>query len=224
MTDTPRTLWQPYYIWPRADAQHLDLSGEWALHPAGAPVDDPAQIGAWEYTARVPQTVHWTLHAAGTLPHPYYHRNIKDYAWVETKTWYYRRAFDLPVVQQGKLAFLCFDGADYFSRVWLNGMLVGRHEGMFGGPMVEVSELLRFGAANELVVEIQAGSFGQAADWDARTNKGRVIKPWGISRGSSAEDYMSVGLWQGVRIEFVGAAHLRRAGRDQSSAHPFLHP
>ena len=203
-------LWQPYYIWPRPAAQHVDLAGDWQLQPADAPVDDPAQIAAWEYTARVPQTVHWTLHAAGALPHPYYHRNIKDYAWVETKTWYYRRTFESPADQVGKLAFLCFDGADYFSRVWLNGTLVGRHEGMFGGPMVEVSGLLRFGAANELVVEIQAGSFGQAPDWDARANKGRVIKPWGISRGSSAEDYMSVGLWQGVRLEFVGAAHLER--------------
>ncbi len=206
---TDRNLWHPYYIHPRQGQQHVDLSGRWQLQPCDTPLEDPQSIRSWSYSADVPQTVHWSLHAAGALPHPYDRRNIKDYAWVETKTWYYRHTFDAPSIGDS-YAFLCFDGVDHLCRVWLNGELLGRHEGMFGGPMIEVSALLRSDAPNEVIVEVQAASFSQGEDWNARQGKGRVIKPWGISRGSSAEDYMSVGIWRPVRLEIVPRAHIER--------------
>jgi beta-mannosidase len=207
---TTQHLWHPYYIHPRQGAQHLDLAGQWQLQPADAPLEDPRRIHSWGYSADVPQTVHWSLYAAGVLSHPYDRRNIKQYAWVETKTWYYRRDFDAPPDTGDAYVFLCFDGVDHFCRVWLNGELLGRHEGMFGGPMLEVSSLLTRGQPNEVIVEVQAASFGQGADWSALRNKGRVIKPWGISRGHSAEDYMSVGIWRPVRLEIVPRTHLER--------------
>ena len=67
--------------------------------------------------------------------------------------WYYRRTFDLPAKKSGGYVFLCFEGIDYFARVWLNGVLLGRHEGMFGGPEAEVGKYLHFGGSNEIVVE-----------------------------------------------------------------------
>lgn len=207
---TDRNLWHPYYIFPRQGAQHVDLSGSWQLQPCDAATDQPQAISAWSYAAAVPQTIHWSLYAAGALPHPYDRRNIKQYAWVESKTWYYRRTFMAPAVRAGDFAFLCFDGVDHSCRVWLNGQLLGRHEGMFGGPVIEVSGLLRHDAANEIIVELQAASYGQGEDWHAIRNKGRVIKPWGISRGSSAEDYMTVGIWRPVRLEIVPAVHIER--------------
>ncbi len=203
-------LWQPYYIWPRGDTQHIDLSGIWDLQFANQVLDNPAkQIDQWSYQAHVPQVVHWSLHAEGVLPHPYYHCNIKDYAWVERKTWYYRCTFEVPNTKR-QFAFLCVDGVDYFSRVWLNGQCLGRHEGMFGGPVVEVSDLLHKERPNELILEVQAANYGRADDWEPRHNKGRAIKPWGISRGTSAEAYMTVGLWRPVRLEFVPHTHLER--------------
>jgi beta-mannosidase len=205
------TLSDPYYVSARSAEQHLDLCGGWQLQPLDEPSDCPAEeISIWSYSAQVPQTVHWSLHAAGALPHPYYRRNIKDYAWIETKTWYYRRTFATPGAAAGAYAFLCFDGVDHSCRVWLNGELLGRHEGMFGGPMIEVSERLRHDRENEIIVEVHAASFGQGAGWNALGEKGRVIKPWGISRGHSAEDYMSIGIWRPVRLEIVPRTHLER--------------
>ena len=58
--------------------------------------------------------------------------------------------------------FLCFDGVDYYSRIWLNGHELGRHEGMHGGPMIEVGSLLKTDGPNELLVEVRAPSYGSA--------------------------------------------------------------
>jgi beta-galactosidase/beta-glucuronidase len=56
--------------------------------------------------------------------------------------------------------YLCFDGIAYYSRVWLNGVLLGEHEGMFGGPVCDVAAHLIAGGENELIVEIKACNYG----------------------------------------------------------------
>jgi len=129
-------LHQPYRITPRTGAQHVTLDGEWQLGWGDAAIADLAELKAmtnW-FAAQVPSTVQWALHRAGKFPHPYEHLNSKHYDWVDQKVWYYQRAFELPAKKSDGYVFLCFDGIDYFARVWLNGKLLGRHEGMFGGP------------------------------------------------------------------------------------------
>ena len=41
-----------------------------------------------------------------------------------------------------------FDGADYFVTVWLNGQLLGSHEGTFTAFAFDVTDKLRYGADN----------------------------------------------------------------------------
>ena len=69
--------------------------------------------------------------------------NAKKYAWVLGKTWYYRKSFTVPAAVKNQYVFLCFDGIDYYAKIWLNGHELGRHEGMQGGPMLEVGSLLK---------------------------------------------------------------------------------
>jgi beta-mannosidase len=205
------TLWQPYRITPRAGAQHVSLDGPWQLSHRDAPIDavaDLAPRSKW-IRADVPSTVQWALHRAGLLPHPYEHLNSKQYSWVDEKVWYYRRTIELPAGCKDQFLFLCFDGVDYFSRVWFNGELLGRHEGMFAGPVAEVSRLARPGQPNEIVVEVKAGNFGNKQHFKAE-KIGPIIKPWVLAGGLGAETFFPLGIWRGVRIEMVPHGHIER--------------
>ena len=223
-------LWSPYRITPRTGAQHIELSGSgWELSHTDAPVADLKTPRKDPFPTTVPNSVHWAYFKAGKLPHPYYHKNSTQYRWLEEKVWYYRKTVNLPASAKGSLLFLCFDGVDYFSKVWVNDSLMGVHEGMFGGPSVEISRLVRWGQANDITVEVRAGNWGNKAtdyeslprtstgeyDFSKRTGfnpraSGRIIKPWVISGGSGGEAFFSVGMWQGARLEIVPPFHLER--------------
>ncbi len=230
-----RKLWQPYRITPRTGAQHVDLSGSgWELSHTDKPVSDVKLPREEAFQTSIPNSVHWSLFKAGKLPHPYANKNSDQYKWLDEKTWYYRKAFPTPATAAGKNVFLCFDGIDYFAKVWVNDSLMGQHEGMFGGPAVEISRLLKSSGQNEVVVEVRAGNWGNRGDGPKATDyeslprnssgsrdnskrtgynpraSGRIIKPWLISGGSGGEAFFSVGMWQGVRLEIVPPYHLER--------------
>jgi beta-mannosidase len=216
-----KNLWQPYYISPRSGQQHISLDGQWELGYRDTPVESLSGLTPeqkWIH-AQVPSSVQWALYRAGELPHPYYHLNSRKYAWVPDKVWYYRRTFLVPSSAADQYVFLCFDGAGYYSKLWLNGTLLGRHEGMFGGPEVEVSKYLRPGGSNELIVEVKAGSYG-VENWQPNhAGTGRVILPWGIAGGHpdvtfpsgiGPKELLPFGIWQSVRLEIVPHVHLER--------------
>lgn len=225
-----KKLWKPWYITPRTGPQHVDLNGDWTLSFRDDQIVSPAQLaGAETFKTSIPSSVHWSLYNAGKLPHPYYNKNSDLYKWVDEKVWYYTKTVSLPATLPGNLVYLCFDGLDYFSKVWINDTLLGVHEGMFGGPSVEVSRYIRYGKENKIIVELRAGNWGnKAVDFDKlpRTAtgdrdftgrkgynsraSGRIIKPWVISGGSGAEMFFSIGMWQPVRLEVVPPVHLER--------------
>nr|WP_295926247.1 sugar-binding domain-containing protein [uncultured Dyadobacter sp.] len=215
-----KSLWQPYRVTERAGSQHVELSGDgWRLGYTDKPVGALSELKGIrdEFQTSVPNSVQWSYYKAGKLPHPYYHKNSEQYAWMDEKVWYYRKSFQMPQSTDGQYAFLCFEGLDYFSKVWVNDSLVGVHEGMFGGPTVEISRFLK--TDNEIVVEVKAGNWGNKASkpgeapvrkgFDPR-NTGKIIKPWVISGGLGGEAFFSVGMWQGVRLEVVPKVHLER--------------
>lgn len=228
--DTAR-LWQPYRITPRLDKQQIDLSGTWELSYMEQPINavDELKDRKDPFDTEVPNSVHWSLFKAGKLPHPYAHLNANQYRWLETKPWYYRKMITLPQDISGKTLLLSFDGIDYFARVWLNGSLLGAHEGMFGGPVVDITELVRSDQENELVVEIKAANWGKVSDnigqlqrnsvgeYDyAKFNgfnpraSGRIVRPWVIGGGSGTEAFFVMGMWQGARIDIIPAIHIER--------------
>ena len=225
-------LEQPFRITPRAENnQHIDLSGTWELSYMDSPIlsTDELKDRKDAFETQIPNSVHWSYYKAGKLPHPYAHKNSTQYRWVEKKAWYYQKNVPIPASARGNSIMLCFDGIDYFSKVWVNDTLVGSHEGMFGGPDVEISRWVKFGAANKITVEVKAGNWGNwATDIESlpRTSvgeydyskvkgfnpraSGKIIKPWVISGGSGTEAYFTVGMWRGARIEIVPDVHLER--------------
>lgn len=204
-------LARPYYITPRMGAQHIALDRDWQLawrDTQISTVDELSGQRKWIAVA-TPTSVHMALYRAGELPHPYYNLNSEKYRWTERKVWYYRKKFAVPEPARGQYVMLCFDGIAYFARVWLNGRLLGRHEGMFGGPNVEVGDAIRYGALNEVVVEVRSGNWGRWGQDISRKPK-NVIQPWVFAGGSAAEAFYVFGMWRGARVEIVPRVHLER--------------
>lgn len=204
-------LWRPWYITPRSGAQHIDLSGDWELSYKDSLSSGPGEpsTGKEAFRTTVPNSIQWSLYKAGKLPHPYYHLNSDLYKWTDEKVWYYKKTISIPATAEGNYIFLCFDGLDYFSKVWVNDSLAGIHEGMFGGPGVEIGRWLKYGGKNEITVELRAGNWGNKAGYKPRSS-GKIIKPWVISGGSGGEMFFSLGMWQGARIEIVPKVHIER--------------
>ena len=208
-------LSQPYYIDERSGGAHLDLAGAWDFAYTDSQTD-PAAI-EWTMKARVPGTVYWQLYEAGVLPHPYEGNNSKLYSWVDNKVWYYRRTFTVAAEKRADRAFLCLDGCAYYTRLFLNGELLGDHEGMFGGPCAEVAHRLNYGGENELVLEVRACDYGYEPEkWDSHNPdlsvKNFPIVPWNLARDrySTPGDFIAIGPWGGVRLEFLPQYHLSR--------------
>ena len=212
MAQEGEDLVQPYYISPRTGDQHIDLNGQWDLGYKGEKIghiNELSGVSNWIQTEIPAGAVHWSLYRAGKFPNMYEHLNSKLYEWVEDSVWYYKRTFDYDQTKSGNYAMLVFDGIDYFSRIWLNGELLGSHAGMYGGPATEVSKLLK-AVNNELVVEVRSGKEMREKGAAGRRNPGNVIKGWEFTGGVGAEPFFTVGMWQGVRLETIPAIHMER--------------
>ena len=72
---------------------------------------------------------------------------------------WYRRQFDLPASDQGKILWLDFDGVYRNSLVWLNGHCLGRHLSGYSSFRYDISKYANYGGQNELVVRVDASRF-----------------------------------------------------------------
>ena len=201
----------PYYIEPRQADAHLSLDGSWDFGYMAEPCE-PQDV---DYTmkAAVPGTVYWQLYEAGKMPNPYEGTNCKQFGWVDDVVWYYHRTFSLDR-DAAQRTVLCMDGSCYFTRVWLNGQLLGDHAGMFGGPYVQVGDLINYHGENEIVLEVRAANY-RNPKFDPRNGDlsiPHVIVPWNLVRENGAldGDFNVIGPWRSVRLEFLNGTHLSR--------------
>jgi beta-mannosidase len=113
----------------------------------------PDFVADWQPIDRL---VHLQLLMA---PQPYFGRNLR---YFNEAPWWYRLQFSTPDVS--RMATLRFEGVDYFAKVWLNGTLLGEHEGYADPFGFEVGKLLRKDQPNVLVVEVSSPWDHQYAD------------------------------------------------------------
>jgi beta-mannosidase len=119
---------------------------------------DYNQVAEW-LPATVPGNVRADLLALGRISDPFYGLNNEDSQWVDEWDWWYRKALSLQL-DEGERAFLVFEGVDYISAVYLNGVELGRHEGMFSRQVYEITRHLS-GQFAEFVVAVRI--WGSAA-------------------------------------------------------------
>jgi hypothetical protein len=111
---------------------------------------------------------------------------------------YYRKTFTVPAGWSGRNVQLNFGAVDWQSKVWVNGTLLGTHEGGYDKFSYDVTGALRAGS-NEVIVGVWDPSDGQDIPvGKQRTNRGGI---WYTT---------SSGIWQTVWLEPTNPARITR--------------
>jgi beta-mannosidase len=146
-------------------------------------------------------------------------RQTRELTVVNNQEWWYRKHFKAAPLAAGKRAILHLDGADYFASVWLNGKLLGEHEGTYVPFSFDVTSLLRSGGDNVLAVrvthpwipkdrglsEYMNGDFSMTVYTDALSLS---HPPYTISMGwdglpAHGNAAFAMGLWRSVRLTTI---------------------
>ncbi len=169
------------------------------------------------YDAVVPGTVLTSLVAAGKYPEPYFGLNnmaITDS--LSRKDWWYRTTFETPNNEQGKLAWLCFNGINYKAKVWLNGHFLGDIKGAFIRGKFNVTNHLKTNGRNVLLVQMmpphnpgipdeQSALSGMGKNGGVHTLDGPTFfatEGWDWIPGIRDRN---MGIWQEVQLAFTGS-------------------
>jgi len=133
--------------------------------------------------------------SARTIPVPScWEEHEEDYEGVA----WYAREVGAPAEWQGRHVRLRFDAVNYYAEVWLNGDMVGGEESGFTPVELDVTQLLRYGEANTLIVRV-TGSAVRSERVDRYVCN--EVAHW---RGA----YVG-GIWQSVRLIATDAVFVR---------------
>ena len=119
-------------------------------------------------------------------------------------TVWYKKSFLLENKSDLLLYALRFAGVDYFADVWLNGEVVGKHEGYFQWFEFDVSDLLIAGE-NELIVKVCSPFEEPGKVWPDRKQLIKGIfghhdcRP-GSSSSKYGQDFNTGGIWNNVEL------------------------
>ncbi|MDW7690871.1 hypothetical protein R9C00_21065 [Flammeovirgaceae bacterium SG7u.111] len=150
--------------------------------------------------AHVPGDVFTDLWRVGRIEDPHFGRNSVKAKWVNEYEWWYLNIFNVPEEMKGKKIELVLDGVDYACDVFVNGKMLGSHEGMFTSFSFDITDLVSFEykrrGRNTLAIRLHPAPrrYSQVA--------GR--KPaW---HGDYWVDLVPTGIWKPVRLEAYEAA------------------
>jgi len=122
----------------------LDLSGSWQYK---VDARDVGREQAW-YSSTTDRSG-WS---EMQIPNNWYLTEVGDY---DGAVWF-ATSFTLPENMRGKRVFLRFAAVDYIADVWLNDAYLGQHEGFFLPFEFDITNKVRFGGENVLVVRDDA--------------------------------------------------------------------
>lgn len=113
---------------------------------------------------------------------------------------WYRREFTAPDLTGGKRLLLHFGAVDWEAKVLVNGKPVGEHQGGYDAFTCDVTDAVKPGAGNELVVSVFDVTGGMQPR--GKQNLGAIANPKGIRYTPCS------GIWQTVWLETVPAAYV----------------
>jgi beta-mannosidase len=172
----------------------LSLDGEWEFN-FDLKLEDVLSGRQTDYhKATVPGSVNTALHAAGVIEDPYFGLNDKVALDHARKTMFFIKTFTWSGDASGRLR-LRFDGVADICTIYLNGAEVGSHQGMFGGPYLDITGRIKQGE-NTLVVMLKP-----SVDWQD-TVVFNCVFGWHYA-------FMPpLGIWRPVSIERVQLVEL----------------
>jgi len=133
-------------------------------------------------------------------PQPYFGRSLR---YFNDAPWWYRLEFETP--GGGRPATLTFGGVDYFAKVWLNGTLLGEHEGYADPFGFEVGPLLRKGQPNVLVVKVSSPwdhKFIDPTEPVGTVSRNLIKGSYEHADGFVQRDVNPVGIWRPVMLTY----------------------
>lgn len=174
------------------------LHGEWEILPEHADQElfRPAVAGKLRW-GKVPVPGLWS-HARGIPDYQDWRR------WQQVRYVWYRRQFEVPEETQYRRAVLRLAAVRWGSKLWVNGKYVGEHLGAFGVNDFDVTELLKVGETNEMVMRL----VGWPALPRSEKRKQPLIPPgsaphgWGMKSGGIAEF---------IALHYFSEAYIRSA-------------
>jgi len=191
------------------NASQIDLTGKWQMAGRDADAANPfgsgkprslPKMGDWTWhDVSVPGSIRSGLLEAKVIEDPYWSDNAPKSLWTEKMDWWFRKTIVVPKEWSGRRVFIGFDGLDYYSSIWVNGKFLGDHEGMYGGPVLDVTPLVRYGQPNEVVVNIHTGG----TDEPGKVFKGFIFMKWHY-----LTDLSPRGIWRGARLVATGPIRL----------------
>ena len=113
---------------------------------------------------------------------------------------WYHRTIQIPESWQGKRTMLNFGGVDFFTGVYVDGKLVGRHWGGSSPFSVDITEFVKDGKPHNLVVRVED---------DLRSGVQPTGKQCGNYYSEGCHYTRTTGIWQTVWMEPVDAAGLK---------------
>lgn len=145
-------------------------SYDWLIKKFGETKEDGSVVSKHGYKtvdwlpAIVPGTVLNSLVENKIYPEPYYGDNnkknkklIPDMADVgrEFYHYWYRTEFEIPKSFTGKRVWLKFHGINYRTEIWVNGISIGKMEGMFNTQSFDITSIIEHNTKNVLAVDVQ---------------------------------------------------------------------
>ncbi|HEX8598522.1 MAG TPA: glycoside hydrolase family 2 TIM barrel-domain containing protein [Chloroflexia bacterium] len=179
-----------------------DNPNEWIWTPRAQRKHDLSQ---WLEVV-VPMSVQEALWRAGHLPNPYRNLNSRLAEWVEHRDWVYGLDFPMPPPPHGRRVFIEFESVADSCMLFLNGALVGQHEGP-GAPFdFEIGPSLREDSNQLLLVVRAPQQEDPQTGWTERTTsmRGRMGFGWDF-----APRLVSIGILGEVRLRHTGPWKLR---------------
>jgi len=116
-------------------------------------------------------------------------------------TAWYRRTFETPPGWAGSAVILHLGAVDYHAQVWLNGTLLGNHEGGYLPFEFDVGMQLRAGASNELLIRVTDPTADPQRYPDFPFDE--------IPHGKQSWYGPLSGIWQSVWLERRSAFHVQ---------------
>ena len=190
----------------------ISLDGQWDIAEEKRDLDEKTiDVNGLQWKqVQMPATIQYALFHAGAIENPWYADNWKRLQWIQDHDWYLRRHFQIPIAWSGRHVRLRFDGMDYTGAVWLDGRLLGIHEGMFGGPTFDVSQVAPSGSEHELIVRLIHETPTTPTQSMTPQLGIKPMKSWAIDGRSYVwgNRYRSIGLWRSIRLVSSGQAYM----------------